>query len=219
MSFDVYDYRKDIRNLLVTPQIRARFQRIEVGELSGGQRPKRGHSHDLGHEVFLVLQGKAEFDIDGETQVLGPGQMCIALIDQIHTVRNIGDEPVILYLSVTPHIQPTHTGWIDEGVKAPPHFNPSTAYDVPPDKDTPIERLVEMQLQAAEVLSAAVKLANEVQREQLTAFKKSLSEENKEAVLEARDAIWDVLYPMFQMMYELAEAWNALTYRTAEPEF
>jgi len=74
-------------------------------------------------------------------------------------------------------------------------------------------------LQAAEALSAAVKLANEVQREQLTAFKKSLSEENKEAVLEARDAIWDVLYPMFQMMYELAEAWNALTYRTAEPEF
>ena len=35
------------------------------------------HSHDLGHEVFLVLEGRAEFDIDGEKEVLGPGQMCV----------------------------------------------------------------------------------------------------------------------------------------------
>ena len=30
-------------------------------------------SHDLGHEVFLVLEGRAEFDIDGEKEcsVLG----------------------------------------------------------------------------------------------------------------------------------------------------
>ncbi|MFH1572349.1 MAG: cupin domain-containing protein, partial [Acidobacteriota bacterium] len=79
MGFEVYDYRKDIRNILVTPQIRARFMRMEVGEVSGGQRPGRGHSHDLGQEVFLVLQGRAEFEIDGETKVLGPGQMCVAL--------------------------------------------------------------------------------------------------------------------------------------------
>ena len=35
------------------------------------------------------------FEIDGEVKVLGPGQACIALVDQTHTVRNVGDEPVI----------------------------------------------------------------------------------------------------------------------------
>ena len=52
--------------------------RMEVGFVA--QPP----SHDLGHEVFLVLEGRAEFDIDGEKELLGPGQMCVALVDQLH---------------------------------------------------------------------------------------------------------------------------------------
>ena len=163
MSFEVYDYRKDIRNLLVTPQIRARFIRLEVGSLSGGDQRGKGHSHDLGHEIFLVLQGKAEFEIEGEVQVLEPGQMCVALVDEIHTVRNVGDEPVIIYLSVTPHIQPTHTSWVDEGTKAPLHFNSSGAWDIPNDQTTPINELVESQQQAADALMAVVESAYQVQ--------------------------------------------------------
>ena len=31
MGFPVYDFRKDIRNILVTPEIRARFLRMELG--------------------------------------------------------------------------------------------------------------------------------------------------------------------------------------------
>jgi len=71
MGFPVYDYRKDIRNILVTPQIRARFLRMEVGQVN------QGHTHDLGHEVFLILQGRAEFEIDGQKEVLGPGSSFI----------------------------------------------------------------------------------------------------------------------------------------------
>ena len=67
MGFPVYDYRKDIRNILVTPQIRSRFLRMELGQVN------KGHTHDLGHEIFLILQGQAEFEIDGEKEVLGPG--------------------------------------------------------------------------------------------------------------------------------------------------
>ena len=33
--------------------------RMEAGEVAAP------HSHDLGHEVFLVLEGSAEFEIDG----------------------------------------------------------------------------------------------------------------------------------------------------------
>ena len=40
MGFPVYDYRTDVRNVLVTPQIRSRFLRME---------PDKVHkSHDLG---------------------------------------------------------------------------------------------------------------------------------------------------------------------------
>ena len=31
MTFDVYDYRTDVRNILVTPEIRSRFLRVEPG--------------------------------------------------------------------------------------------------------------------------------------------------------------------------------------------
>ena len=213
MGFSVYDFRKDIRNILVTPEIRARFLRMEVGQVN------RGHTHDLGHEIFMILQGQAEFEIDGEKEVLGPGQLCIALTDENHIVRNVGDEPVIMYLSVTPHIQPTHTSWSEDGAKRPARFTPSTAYDVPPDATTPTEELADCQLQAAKALSVAVQKAGEVQGEQLAALKKALAEGDKETAKETRDVMWQALYPMFQRMYALAEAWNALTHRTADPDF
>ena len=77
MSLKVYDYRSDIVNMLVTPQIRCRFLKMAVGQFNAG------HTHDLGHEIFLILQGRAEFEKNGESAVLGPGQMCIALADPV----------------------------------------------------------------------------------------------------------------------------------------
>jgi quercetin dioxygenase-like cupin family protein len=218
MAFQVYDYRTDIRNVLVTPQIRARLMRIEVGEVSGGSQAGRGHSHDLGYEVFLVLQGQAEFEIDGELRVLAPGQMCVAGVDQRHTVRNVGVEPVILYLSVTPHIQPTHTGWTDEGEKEPPRFNPSSVYDVPPDRSTPTAALLERHLAAIEALTEEAQAARDVQRAQAEVFRQALVGGQHQATLQARDAMWAALYPLFRQVYDLAEAWNDLTYRTADAE-
>ena len=44
MGFTVYDCRKDIRNILVTPQIRARFCRMEPGPGS----LDKFHTHGLG---------------------------------------------------------------------------------------------------------------------------------------------------------------------------
>jgi len=215
MAIEVYDYRTDIRNLLVTPQIRARFIRIEVGDISGGSRPGRGHSHDLGHEVFLVLEGQAEFEIEGETAVVGPGQMCVALVDEVHTVRNVGDIPVILYLSVTPHIQPTHTGWTEHGAKVPPGFNRSTAYDLPEDDPGATEALLSAHLDAVTRYAETVAAAVTAHREQDEAFRTATGEGDEAAARVARAAMWDALRPMFSETYEVAEAWNAFTYRTA----
>ena len=219
MGFEVYDYRTDIRNILVTPQIRARFQRIEVGELSGGPKVGQGHSHDLGHEVFLVLQGKAEFEIEGETQIVGPGQMCVGLADQTHTVRNVGDEPVILYLSVTPHIQATHTGWTEAGERLPHQFNRAATYDVLPDQETPTGELLERHLSAVEALAEATEAARKVQHEQAQVFRQALVAGDSAAALQARDAMWDGLLGMLQQVFAMGDVWNDFTYRTAEDEF
>ena len=43
MGFEVYDCRRDIRNILVRPQIRARFCRLEPGTGS----LDAWHTHDL----------------------------------------------------------------------------------------------------------------------------------------------------------------------------
>src|SRR5207237_7658639 len=122
-------------------------RRMEPGQFG------RRHSHDLGHEVFLVLAGRAAFEIEGETAELGPGQMCVVLADQLHSVRVIGAEPMTMYLSVTPHVQPTHTSWSDEGERLPPHFMPSTAYDLDPDPTIPIEALLDRHVTAAQAVA------------------------------------------------------------------
>ena len=124
MSFTIYDCRRDIRDILIAPQIRARFCRFKPASGSHDQF----HTHDLGHEIFIILSGGAEFKISGETRELGPGQMCYALADELHSVRALGDEPVYMYLSVTPHIQPTHTFYSEDGEQLPPWFRPSSDY-------------------------------------------------------------------------------------------
>ena len=64
MSLPVYDFRDDIRNVLVTPRIRSRFMWLEPGQYAAP------HSHDLGHEIFIVMQGRAIFEIDGDDNPL-----------------------------------------------------------------------------------------------------------------------------------------------------
>jgi quercetin dioxygenase-like cupin family protein len=109
VPLEVFDARTDIRNLFITPEIRARIMRFDAGQVS------EGHTHDLGHEMFLVLEGQAEFTIAGESAILGPGQLCVARAGEWHEIRTLPDAPMTLYLSVTPHVEPTHTQWDREG--------------------------------------------------------------------------------------------------------
>ncbi|MFQ6040360.1 MAG: cupin domain-containing protein [Candidatus Poribacteria bacterium] len=213
MGFTVYDYRADVRNVLVTPQIRSRFLRMEPGQTA------QLHSHDLGHEVFLILEGRAEFEIDGETQELGPGQMCVALADQSHSIRTVGDEPMTMYLSVTPHIQPTHTARTREGARLPHRFMPSSAYDVETDISAPIEELIQRHVEVAKAVAQAAQANAIVQQDIAAKLKAAIAAEDNNAVIEARNALWESLFEMFVKVYELADVWNELAPRaTGEKE-
>ena len=207
MGFPVYDFRTDIRNILVTPQIRSRFLRMQPGQVS------EGHTHDLGHEIFLILSGRCEFTIDGETEELGPGQMCIALVDQMHSVRVVGDEPMTMYLSVTPHIQPTHTFWNEDGSKQPPRFAPHSAYDIEVDASATAEALVEQYVQAAQSVASTAQDFAQVQAEQAAAYRLALSREDTDAASAARAAMWDALSALHSQLFALDDTWNELAPR------
>jgi len=210
MGFPVYDYRTDIRNVLVTPQIRSRFLKMEPGQCA------QLHSHDLGHEIFLILEGRAEFEIDGETEELGPGQMCVALADQPHQVRVLGEEPMTMYLSVTPHIHPTHTPRAKDGERLPHNFSPARAYDVEPDMHVSVSELVARQIHAAQLLEELTQTCTVVQQEMGHQLKTAHAEGDANAATAARKAMWEALYPVYRAVSELADIWNALAPRASQ---
>lgn len=207
MGFPVYDFRTDVRNILVTPQIRSRFLRLEPGQDS------QGHTHDLGQEIFLILSGRCEFTIDGETETLGPGQMCVALVDQMHSVRVIGDEPMTMYLSVTPHVQPTHTFWHEDGSKQPPRFAPHSAYDVAVDTGVSNEHLLTQQVEAARIVALVAQNAAQVQAEQTAAYRQAIDQHDLAAATAARSAMWDAISEVHSQLFALDAIWNELAPR------
>jgi len=121
MPIEVFDYRHDVRNVFVAPTMRGRFLRHEPDEAGPS------HSHDVGDELFLILEGRCEFTIEGEVAVLGPGQLCVARREQRHQVRVVGDEPMTMFLVVAPHLEPTHTFLDEAGNRLPPVYNATTA--------------------------------------------------------------------------------------------
>tara|TARA_Y100001933_G_scaffold251614_1_gene289535 strand:+ start:258 stop:896 length:639 start_codon:yes stop_codon:yes gene_type:complete len=212
MSFSIFDYRKDLANLLVSPHIRARFLRIEPGEIHGM------HSHDLGHEVFFILEGRLTFYIDSEEQTLGPGQLCVALADQIHQVHNNGDEPVYMYLSVTPHIQPTHTGRDADGTRHPTRFVASSSYDVVTDESTPIDELIDDVTAKAESLADSARKGAETSRQLGAQLKDALSNRDAEEAVQLREALWERLRQTHRDLYALSDRWNDLAPRAGKLE-
>ena len=79
--------------------------------------------------------------------------------------------------------------------------------------------LADRQLASSHALASELEKATRVQKEKLAVMKVKVKEGDRAAALEARDAIWAALGPMYASMFELADNWNGLTYRTAEADF
>ncbi len=214
MPYAIFDYRHDIKNLFVTPQIRGRFLRMEPGEVHAR------HSHDLGHELFLILDGHCDMEIDGDRQILGPGQACVAFAHQMHQARNAGPGQMTMYLSVTPHIEPTHTLYDQETwERLPPRFNPPTAFDKTDTlADTPLDTLADRHLAAARDLAAAAQAAAEAQATGIVALKVASAADDPVAFKASMDSIWAQVYATYEALNTLSEAWNDLAPRAAQPQ-
>ncbi len=207
MPLEVFDYRTDVRNIFIAPEMRARIIRREPGA-SGG-----GHTHDLGHEIFLVLEGQAEFTIAGESAVLGPGQICIAHADQWHTIRVVGNEPLTYYLSVTPHLEPTHTQWDHEGgTKLPYQYGGSTRDERrahAASSEQPEDLLVR-HLVAAHALADAAVVNAAAQEAAGTELRNALTTGNDAAAKDAIDTMWRSIYTTYKQLQEMETVWNEL---------
>lgn len=213
MPFDVYDYRTDVRNVVVTPEIRARFLRMEPGAVAVR------HSHDLGHEVFIVLEGRCEFEIEGERAVLEPGQMCFARANQLHQVRTVGDEPMTMYLSVTPHIEPTHTRWDMQGEKLPPEYGTATAIEraTRTERPEPITELVARYVAAAKAHAEAAVASAQAQEAEAAKLMRALGARNATEAKAAVDGMGTHIYQTYQTLQALGEVWNELAPRACVP--
>jgi quercetin dioxygenase-like cupin family protein len=214
VAFDVYDFRTDVRNVVITPEIRSRFLRMEPGYTA----PR--HSHDVGHEVFLVLDGHAEFEIDGDRAILGPGQMCFARAGQLHQVKVMGDRAMTMYLSVTPHLEPTHTFWDSSGRKLPPRYGVPTAAEraqQPPSAE-PISDLLDRHIAAAKALAAAATANAAAQEAGAMAVRRALTVGDAMAAKSAVDDMWPHISQAYASLQALEMIWNGLTVRVSESE-
>ena len=66
---------------------------FDVYALLPGQAQKV-HAHEGADKTYLVLEGRAEVTIGGETAELGPGEAAIARAGVAHGIRAAGAGPV-----------------------------------------------------------------------------------------------------------------------------
>jgi quercetin dioxygenase-like cupin family protein len=211
MPYAIYDYRTDVRNLFVTPRIRSRFLRMEPGEVAGR------HSHDLGHEIFLILEGTCEMEIDGERAVLTPGQLCVAFAHQMHQARNVGDVPMTMYLSVTPHVLPTHTRYDPEtGERLPlTYFPPSTYHQDDAMADVSTAELADRHLAELRALARLAQAASEAGEAGAAAIKTAASQDDRQALKDIIDGLWSDVRALYDRLDAMTVAWNHLASRAA----
>lgn len=204
----VYDYRKDIANVVVHPEIRGRFMRMEPA--SAG----RMHSHDLGGEIFLVLQGQCEFIVEDERVTCDPGQLIYVEPRLKHTLHAVGNEPCVVYLSVTPHVEPTHTQY-DEGYnRLPPRYGTwrgKDGGDAQPEVST--EDLASQYADAAHKLANLSQTNAEAQTSHLRDLGKALADGDQTRAKQVVDAMWLSLRDVLQQTSTVEEVWNALAPR------
>ena len=136
----------------------------------------------------------------------------------MHGVRAVGDRPTTMYLSVTPHVQPTHTFWDDAGRRLPHRFAPSSNYDVETDTETPVsEMLARLEAATASVMEAA-QAAADGQRDVADAISDAVEAGDIEAAGELRNAVYDLLRPLLENVAALEKIWNDAAPRTGPDE-
>jgi hypothetical protein len=134
--------------------------------------------------------------------------MCIAMADEVHQVRNLlPDQPTVMYLSVTPHILPTHTGRTESDDRLPHRFH---GYEPPTGEDPSVATLLDTHLQRTADLAEAARSFEEVHSQMVAQWRRALEEGDAQAAVAARNAMSGAVEEMHKRLYAASETWNAL---------
>jgi quercetin dioxygenase-like cupin family protein len=213
MPIRVYDYQHDIENLEVHPEIRARFLRIEPGPAGGL------HSHDLGGEIFLVLEGHCEFLVEDERVTCGPGQLIYVEPRRKHTLHAVGAAPCVVYLSVTPHVEPTHTFYDGAGAELPPRYGSWRGQgDATPSPDAATAEVARRYASEVRRLAALAQAHAETLDCQVEALAEATAAGDSPAAKRSMDGMWLGLRAVLRCASAAELAWNALAPRAMPAE-
>jgi mannose-6-phosphate isomerase-like protein (cupin superfamily) len=118
MPARTFDWRDDpTGTVIAAPEVRARFLRREPGDPLGGFH---SHEESEGIETWVVLEGAVRFEFEDRTVVATPGQAVVAYPRERHRVSCAGNVPCVYFLTLTPHREPTHTFFNEQGDRLPP---------------------------------------------------------------------------------------------------
>ncbi len=208
----VYDYRHDIANVVVHPEIRGRFMQMEPAPAG------RMHSHDLGGEIFLVLEGQCEFLVEDERVTYGPGQLIYVEPRRRHTLHAVGESPCVVYLSVTPHVEPTHTQYDAEDQRQPPRYGTWRGRDsTNPNPEVATQELARRAAGAARTLATLATEHAQLHAQHLDAIANAATTGDQAALKHLMDAIWLSLRDVLQQASVVEATWNDLAPRAISP--
>ena len=60
------------------------------------------HAHCDRDKTYLVLQGRGEIAIGDVVETVGPGDFAFAAASVVHSVRNTGDERLVVFVAMSP---------------------------------------------------------------------------------------------------------------------
>lgn len=212
MAIEVYDAREDHRNIFVSTHVRVRYLRMAPGAVA------ERHSHDLGHEVFLVLEGRIYLEVEGERAELAPGQSCVVRADRVHQVSVAGDEPALLFLTMSPHVHPTHTPRDRDGERGALRFLPPATYGEPEESRLPVDEVIDQVVDLSEQLAAEADKTAQEQRMAGARLSRALASRNLDNAERQREIMWFAIYRVFDKAYQLAAQWNRLAPRAGRTQ-
>jgi mannose-6-phosphate isomerase-like protein (cupin superfamily) len=199
MAIPVYDFRTDLSNLVVEPEIRSRFRRVELGPVP------EVHSHDLGGETFVVMEGQIEFTVADEHVVCQQGQAIFVPPRTTHAVRAVGEHTGVIYLSVSPHVEPTHTFYGPDGQRLPPRYGVWRAAGGGASSSDSTFAQLETYRAAAQTLAALAQAS--------AATAAAANDVSAEAIKSTVDDLWAALKPVLEQVEVVERTWNALAQR------
>lgn len=122
--------------------------------------------------------------------------------------------------SVTPHLEPTHTFWDDQGRKLPPRYGVPTAAEranQPPSTE-PLPAFLDRHVAAARTLAAAATTNAAAQEAGATAVKRALAAGDPSAAKSAIDTMWHHISQTYSRFQALELVWNDLTVHVSQSE-